>query len=128
MPCPVQVALGVICSRFAQDFVTRKATLNGSPCKLLHRQAREVPLSVAGRGPEARGGPMFSYAPFVNSTGSTAPASVQAELVTPILPGGNRANAEADVPVSISNGQLVGVDGQPLALKGVNWCTPVGSE
>lgn len=112
--------------RCAQDFVTRKATLNGSPCKLLHRQAREVPLSVAARGPEARGGATFSYAPFVNSTGATAPASAEAELVTPILPGGNRANAEADVPVSISNGQLVGVNGQPLALKGVNWCTPVG--
>ena len=110
----------------AQDFVARRVTLNGAECKLLHRQARAVPLNVsatlpgtAGARPEAAEPPKFTYAPFVDASGKPAPT----ELTLPKLPGASdKAAAEAEQAVSILNGGLIGVDGQPLALKGVNWC------
>ncbi len=137
----------------AQDFAPRRTTLNGAECRLLHRQARPVPTAVsaapaaapapvAAQAPaasetEARpapvaapapapaaGQPVFTYAPFVNASGAPVPASAVSALVTPQLPGGRRAATEADQPVSISGAALVGVDGQPLTLRGINWCAP----
>ena len=32
------------------------------------------------------------------------------------------SEASAAQPVSAVNGQLVGVDGKPLSIRGVNWC------
>ena len=115
----------------AQDFVARRVTLNGAPCKLLHRQARAVPLSVSSslpgtgtgaRSEDAAEPPKFTYAPFVDASGKPAPT----ELTQPELRGARDKAAtkaeQAEQPVSIANGGLIGVNGQPLALKGVNWC------
>jgi hypothetical protein len=38
-----------------------------------------------------------------------------------VLPNGTLTEG-LDVPVSITLGQLFGTDGEPLALKGINWC------
>ncbi|KAK9822485.1 hypothetical protein WJX81_001062 [Elliptochloris bilobata] len=109
-----------------QDFVARHLTLNGAGCKLLHRQARSVPVNLTTTLPsgsaatqEALPQPKFTYESFVNARG--APATAEDLNVLPELPQRNAAVAEAEQPVSIANGGLVGVDGQPLALKGVNW-------
>lgn len=118
----------------AQDFVARRVTLNGAQCKLLHRQARAVPLSVnttlpgtGARSEAAAEPPKFTYAPFVDASGKPAPT----ELTQPELRGaGDKATTkaeQAEQPVSIANGGLIGVDGQPLALKAVNWCAAHGA-
>ena len=97
-----------------QDFAARRVTLNGAPCQLLVRTARPVPTSINDAG-------VFIYQPFVDATGDAAPVSTEA-LEPPLLPGLSRANAEAEQPVSIKDGQLIGVDGKPLALQGIAWC------
>jgi len=86
-------------------------------------EARPAPVAAPAPAPAA-GQPVFTYAPFVNASGAPVPASAVSALVTPQLPGGRRAATEADQPVSISGAALVGVDGQPLTLRGVNWCAP----
>lgn len=136
----------------AQDFAPRRVTVNGAECRLLLRQARPVPISVnaptaAARAPAARAGarpagapapapaapaadqpaadkPVFQYEPFVNASGNPVPDTEVGQLVTPKLPvrGGHPAATEADQPVSISGTDLIGVDGQKLTLRGVNWC------
>ena len=89
-------------------------TLNGAPCQLLFRTARPVPVSIDDDG-------AFTYQPFVDATGGAAPVTTEA-LEPPLLPGVTRARAEAEQPVSIKDGQLIGVDGKPLALQGIAWC------
>lgn len=97
-----------------QDFAPRRVTLNGAPCQLLFRTARPVPVSIDDDG-------AFTYQPFVDATGGAAPVTTEA-LEPPLLPGLTRARAEAEQPVSIKDGQLIGVDGKPLALQGIAWC------
>lgn len=124
----------------AQDFAPRRVTVNGAECRLLLRQARPVPISVnaptaAARAPApapaapaadqpAADKPVFQYEPFVNASGNPVPDTEVGQLVTPKLPvrGGHPAATEADQPVSISGTDLIGVDGQKLTLRGVNWC------
>lgn len=100
-----------------QDFAARRVTLNGAPCQLLFRTARPVPVSIDDSG-------AFTYQPFVDATGGAAPVTTEA-LQPPLLPGLTRARAEAEQPVSIKDGQLLGVDGKPLALQGIAWCAAV---
>ena len=45
----------------------------------------------------------------------------EAPTAAPPLPAASEASAEAEQPVSTVNGQLVGVDGKPLSIRGVNW-------
>lgn len=108
-------------------------TLGGARNALLRRQARAVPLSVSA--PPARGangtigraaaaqGPVFTYQPFVTAAGAPVPpGAVDEALKLPQLAArAESASAEAEQPISIRNGQLYGVDGQPLVLKGINW-------
>jgi hypothetical protein len=107
-------------------------TLGGARCRLLRRQARAVPLSVSapparaangtGRAAAAQG-PVFTYQPFVTAAGAPVPpGAVDEALKLPQLAArAESASAEAEQPISIRNGQLYGVDGQPLVLKGINW-------
>ena len=116
--------------RRAQDFAPRHVALGGAPCRLLRRQARPVPLSVspapaqrAGASAEAATGPVFAYEPLVDAAGAPVSAEAVAEqLRLPQMTRAGSAAAEADQPISVSNGQLIGVDGQPVTLKGINWC------
>jgi hypothetical protein len=116
--------------RHAQDFAPRHVALGGAPCRLLRRQARPVPLSVspapaqrAGASAEAAAGPVFAYEPLVDEAGSPVSTdAAAAQLRLPQMTRAGSAAAEADQTISISNGQLIGVDGQPVTLKGINWC------
>ena len=59
------------------------------------------------------------YTPAVAA--APAPKLGAAPMAAPPLPAASEASAEAEQPVSAVNGQLVGVDGKPLSIRGVNW-------
>ena len=82
-----------------------------------------APAQRAGASAEAATGPVFAYEPLVDAAGAPVSAEAVAEqLRLPQMTRAGSAAAEADQPISVSNGQLIGVDGQPVTLKGINWC------
>jgi len=85
-----------------QAIAPTAAWLNGAPCQLELRTARPrpQPASPLAAAPAPAGGPLSA-------------------------PGGRRLQqAPALGAVSISNGRLYGVDGQPLTIRGANWRGP----
>ncbi|KAK9838511.1 hypothetical protein WJX81_004175 [Elliptochloris bilobata] len=127
-----------------QDFFPRRVLVNGTRCNLQLLQAASstrplvptatnttanatingtangtangtLPSQVPGVTLPSSGFTTLAPAPGVAATSAPAPGLAARPLLTAAV------EASAEQPVSAVNGKLVGVDGKPLTIRGVNW-------
>ena len=85
-------------------------------------------LQLSSNGPKLKfgSGAVQDFAPTNASVnGQACTLSVVSDIDAPVpeLPG-SPAVDEILQPLTIQNSTIIGVDGQPLNIRGINWCAP----